>query len=117
MLLNDLFYTLSGTPVQNNMRELFGLMNLLDNEKYANEDDFFESFGGDKEAITLPQVQALQVSLYQLQSTRSLCRLCLSTENNHGRNTRIPKQKLNNECLPGHSVLSSSALLSTSQTT
>ena len=44
------------------MRELFGLMNLLDNEKYADEDDFFERFGGDKEAITLPQVQALQVS-------------------------------------------------------
>ena len=79
MLLNDLFYTLSGTPVQNNMRELFGLMNLLDNEKYADEDDFFGSFGGDKEAITLPQVQALQVSLYQLQSIRSWCQLSLST--------------------------------------
>ena len=44
------------------MRELFGLMNLLDNEKYADEDEFFEMFGGDKEAITLEQVQALQVS-------------------------------------------------------
>ena len=48
------------------MRELFGLMNLLDNEKYADEDDFFERFGGDKEAITLPQVQALQVSPHWL---------------------------------------------------
>ena len=56
----------AGTPVQNNMRELFGLMNLLDNEKYADEDDFFERFGGDKEAITLPQVQALQVSPHWL---------------------------------------------------
>ena len=44
------------------MKELFGLMNLLDNEKYADEDEFFEMFGGDKEAITLEQVQALQVS-------------------------------------------------------
>ena len=52
----------AGTPVQNNMKELFGLMNLLDNEEYGDEDEFFEKFGGDKEAITLPQVQALQVS-------------------------------------------------------
>ena len=52
----------AGTPVQNNMRELFGLMNLLDDEKYADEDDFFEQFGGGKEEITLEQVQALQVS-------------------------------------------------------
>lgn len=43
------------------MRELFGLMNLLDDDKYDDEEDFFERFGGDKEAITLPQVQALQV--------------------------------------------------------
>lgn len=48
--------------MQNNMRELFGLMNLLDDVEYRDEDDFFEKFGGDKEAITLPQVQALQVS-------------------------------------------------------
>jgi len=51
----------AGTPVQNNMRELFGLMNLLDDEKYGDEEDFFEKFGGDKEAISLEQVQALQV--------------------------------------------------------
>ena len=51
----------AGTPVQNNMRELFGLMNLLDDEKYGDEEDFFEKFGGDKDAITLEQVQALQV--------------------------------------------------------
>ena len=50
--------------MQNNMRELFGLMNLLDNEKYADEGDFFDSFGGDKEAISLQQVQALQVCLH-----------------------------------------------------
>ena len=59
---SDLICVCAGTPVQNNMRELFGLMNLLDNEKYADEDEFFGMFGGDKEAITLPQVQALQVS-------------------------------------------------------
>ncbi len=51
----------AGTPVQNNMRELFGLMNLLDDEKYGDEEEFFERFGGDKEAISLEQVQALQV--------------------------------------------------------
>jgi len=51
----------AGTPVQNNMRELFGLMNLLDDEKYGDEEEFFEKFGGDKDAITLEQVQALQV--------------------------------------------------------
>ena len=47
--------------MQNNMRELFGLMNLLDDEKYGDEEEFFEKFGGDKEAISLEQVQALQV--------------------------------------------------------
>jgi len=36
-------------------------MNLLDDEKYGDEEDFFEKFGGDKDAITLEQVQALQV--------------------------------------------------------
>ncbi|KAL0028186.1 hypothetical protein WJX79_000439 [Trebouxia sp. C0005] len=51
---------LTGTPVQNNMRELFGLMNLLDDEKYGDEEEFFEKFGGDKDAISLEQVQALQ---------------------------------------------------------
>ncbi len=51
----------AGTPVQNNMRELFGLMNLLDDEKYGDEEEFFDKFGGDKEAISLEQVQALQV--------------------------------------------------------
>ncbi|KAL3151223.1 hypothetical protein ABBQ38_013064 [Trebouxia sp. C0009 RCD-2024] len=54
---------LTGTPVQNNMRELFGLMNLLDDGTHRSEDEFFEKFGGDKEAITLQQVQALQAAL------------------------------------------------------
>jgi len=36
-------------------------MNLLDDEKYGDEEEFFEKFGGDKDAITLEQVQALQV--------------------------------------------------------
>ena len=51
----------AGTPVQNNMRELYGLMNLLDDDKYSDEEEFFDKFGGDKEAIKLEQVQALQV--------------------------------------------------------
>lgn len=47
--------------MQNNMGELFGLMNLLDSEKYEYEEDFLEKFGGGKDGISLEQVQALQV--------------------------------------------------------
>lgn len=47
--------------MQNNMGELFGLMNLLDSEKYACEEEFLENFGGGKDGISLEQVQALQV--------------------------------------------------------
>ena len=61
LLNQQLSNVATGTPVQNNMRELFGLMNLLDDEKYGDEEEFFEKFGGDKEAISLEQVQALQV--------------------------------------------------------
>ena len=43
------------------MGELFGLMNLLDNEKYACEEEFLKTFGGGKDGISLEQVQALQV--------------------------------------------------------
>ena len=48
------------------MRELYGLMNLLDDDKYSDEEEFFDKFGGDKEAIKLEQVQALQVCLRNL---------------------------------------------------
>ena len=46
------------------MGELFGLMNLLDSEKYQYEEDFLEKFGGGKDGISLEQVQALQVGPY-----------------------------------------------------
>ena len=57
---------LSGTPVQNNMRELFGLLNLLDPEKYDDEDGFLATFGDDtngKGSITPEQVKSLQQAL------------------------------------------------------
>ena len=44
------------------MTELYGLMNLLDPEKYEDEEDFLENFGGGKDGISLEQVQALQVT-------------------------------------------------------
>ena len=47
--------------MQNNMRELYGILNLLDNQKYGNEEEFFERYGGDKAPPTSQQVQALQV--------------------------------------------------------
>lgn len=57
---------LSGTPVQNNMKELFGLMNLLDPETYDDQDEFLENFGDDtngRSSITPEQVRALQHAL------------------------------------------------------
>ena len=40
------FAAMAGTPVQNNLGELFGLLNLLDPDRWDDEDDFFELFGG-----------------------------------------------------------------------
>jgi hypothetical protein len=51
----------AGTPVQNNLRELYGLMNLLDNAAYPDEADFFSKFGGDNGPPTIDQIKALQV--------------------------------------------------------
>lgn len=50
---------LSGTPVQNNMRELFGILNLLNPDKHARLDEFLEEFGD--EMPTVEQVQKVQV--------------------------------------------------------
>lgn len=36
----------AGTPIQNNMRELFGIMSLLDPERWDDEVEFLERFGG-----------------------------------------------------------------------
>ena len=53
----------AGTPVQNNMGELFGLLNLLDPRRYPGAADFFERFGGGPGQIsTAEQIHALRVS-------------------------------------------------------
>ena len=49
----------AGTPVQNSMDELFGIMNVLDADKYSDEADFLARFG--KGMPTPEQVQDLQV--------------------------------------------------------
>ena len=49
----------AGTPVQNSMEELFGIMNVLDDDKYSDEADFLARFG--KGMPTPEQVQDLQV--------------------------------------------------------
>ncbi|WIA09219.1 hypothetical protein OEZ85_008629 [Tetradesmus obliquus] len=52
---------LSGTPVQNNMRELQGLMSVLDEEAYGDLETFLERFGDDKPSLA--QIRALQAAL------------------------------------------------------
>ncbi|KAK9833308.1 hypothetical protein WJX81_005199 [Elliptochloris bilobata] len=56
---------LTGTPIQNNMAELHGIMSLLDAEEFGDEDDFLERYGGGR-ANPMPdpeQVHALQEAL------------------------------------------------------
>ena len=48
-------------------------MNLLDSDKYADEDEFFEKFGGGKDEITLEQVHALQVGTASKWNSPILC--------------------------------------------
>ena len=53
----------AGTPIQNNMAELFGIMSLLDAEEFGDEDAFLERYGGGR-SNPMPdpeQVHALQV--------------------------------------------------------
>lgn len=45
--------------MQNNMEDLFGILNVLDPENFDDEDDFYERFG--KGMPTPEQVQDLQV--------------------------------------------------------
>ena len=54
---------LTGTPVQNNMRELYGLMNLLDPYTYGNENEFLERFGDERTGMSPEQVRELQLAL------------------------------------------------------
>lgn len=49
----------SGTPVQNNMRELFGIMNCLDQERWGDVQDFLDTYGDDSPSVE--QIQQLQV--------------------------------------------------------
>jgi SNF2 family DNA or RNA helicase len=55
---------LSGTPVQNNMKELQGLMSLLDADKWGDQEEFLEQFG--EEAPSLEQIKQLQVGMVGL---------------------------------------------------
>lgn len=54
---------LTGTPVQNNVRELFGILNLLDPEQYDDEDDFLDRFGRSTDKMSPEQVVDLQNAL------------------------------------------------------
>ena len=49
----------AGTPVQNSMADLFGIMNILDPHTYDDQEEFFELYG--REMPTAEQVLALQV--------------------------------------------------------
>lgn len=51
----------AGTPIQNNLRELYGLLSLLDASTYRSEEEFSEKFGGKNAPPTIAQVKALQV--------------------------------------------------------
>lgn len=57
---------LTGTPIQNNVRELYGLLNLLEPSRYDDEDDFLDRFGRDTSAMTPEQVKDLQNALKPL---------------------------------------------------
>ncbi len=48
----------AGTPVQNNMRELYGILNLLDPQQFASEEEFLERFGSGGESTTAEQVRS-----------------------------------------------------------
>eukprot|EP00884_Botryococcus_braunii_P005939 jgi/Botrbrau1/15346/Bobra.0289s0003.2 len=54
---------LTGTPIQNNLRELYGLLSLLDKDTHGDEEEFFNKFGGKTAPPTVPQVKALQEAL------------------------------------------------------
>lgn len=46
----------AGTPVQNNMRELFGILNLLNPQQFGDEADFLDVYGDDRVGMTAEQV-------------------------------------------------------------
>ena len=53
----------AGTPIQNNMAELYGIMSMLDPSAFGDEDEFLERYGGGRlNPMPSPeQIQALQV--------------------------------------------------------
>ena len=57
---------LTGTPVQNNIKELFGILNLLDDVTFADEDEFLDRYGRSADKMTPEQVVALQQQLKPL---------------------------------------------------
>ncbi|XP_073385552.1 uncharacterized protein [Physcomitrium patens] len=48
---------LTGTPVQNNTKEIFSLLNLLDPEKFNSEEDFLEKYGEIEDAEQIKDLQ------------------------------------------------------------
>ena len=59
-LETDRRFLLTGTPIQNNTKELWTLLNFLDTENFASEKEFTDKFGNLQEAA---QVQTLQTEL------------------------------------------------------
>lgn len=58
---------LTGTPVQNNMADLQGLLSVLDADLFGDEADFFARYGDDRRAPVRPeQLAALQARLRPL---------------------------------------------------
>jgi SNF2 family DNA or RNA helicase len=71
-LKTEWLLALTGTPVQNNLRELFGLLNLLDPATHGDEAEFLARFGDDRATAapgagaTAPRVAALRAALRPL---------------------------------------------------
>lgn len=57
---------LTGTPVQNNLKELFGILNLLDPSTYGDEASFLEDFGDERGGVAPERVRSLQDALRPL---------------------------------------------------
>lgn len=43
------------------MKDLYGVMNLLDPDLWGDEEEFYDKYGGDEEPPAVEQIQALQV--------------------------------------------------------
>ena len=56
----DWLLLLTGTPIQNNVRELFGMMHVLDPEQYPSWEDFQDEFCGGGREVDAEQVMRLR---------------------------------------------------------